>query len=159
MCAVDALGLPPMTGRDGRITSSDPDNGKPVTITAHGGSYTWEPASTMVTRSVARPYGGTLAACSCPLANFHTGTASAQAFISGRDTAMVILDQDAAVELATYEFSSLLGSAPAPSRAEALAAGNGDPQLRDHRLPDGRHSRLPSRREITKTRGTYQGVS
>lgn len=83
MCAVDALGLPPMTGRHSRITSSDPANGKPA--------------------------GGTFAAYFCPLANSHTDTASAQAFISGRDTTMVILDQDAAVELARYELGSLLG--------------------------------------------------
>jgi hypothetical protein len=109
MCAVDALGLPPMTGRDGRITSSDPANGRPVAVTVHGGSYAWEPASAVVTHSVARPDGGTLAAYSCPLANFHTGTAIAQAFISGRGTTMVILDQGAAVELATCEFGALLG--------------------------------------------------
>jgi hypothetical protein len=109
MCAVDALGQPPMTGRDGRITSSDPANGRPVAVTVHGGSYTWEPSSVVVTHSVARPDAGTLAAYSCPLGNFHTGTASAQAFISGRDTTMVILDQDTAAELATCEFGPLLG--------------------------------------------------
>lgn len=33
MCAIDALGLPAMAGRDGRITSADPADGTPIEVT------------------------------------------------------------------------------------------------------------------------------
>src|SRR5713101_9032319 len=48
MCAIDALGLPAMTGRDGQITSADPRDGTPVVVTARNGTWTWNPASAVV---------------------------------------------------------------------------------------------------------------
>src|SRR6266567_7821242 len=36
MCAIDALGLPAMTGRDGQITSADPHARTPTGVTARG---------------------------------------------------------------------------------------------------------------------------
>jgi hypothetical protein len=41
MCAIDALGLPAMTGRDGRITSADPADGTPIEVTVRGGGWSW----------------------------------------------------------------------------------------------------------------------
>ncbi len=37
MCALDALGIPPMTRRDGQITSTDPTSGQPITAEVRGG--------------------------------------------------------------------------------------------------------------------------
>jgi hypothetical protein len=70
MCAIDALGLPAMTGRDGRITSAEPLDGQPVQVTVRDGAFLplvpsdhrhtqvcsgWHSAST--TRAVSRRTG------------------------------------------------------------------------------------------------------
>ena len=39
MCAIDALGLPAMAGRDGRITSADPADGTPIEVTVRDGIW------------------------------------------------------------------------------------------------------------------------
>ena len=36
MCAIDALGLPAMTGRDGQITAADPHDGTPIIVSVQG---------------------------------------------------------------------------------------------------------------------------
>jgi hypothetical protein len=38
MCALDALGIPPMTRRDARIRATDPVSGQPITVDAHHGA-------------------------------------------------------------------------------------------------------------------------
>ena len=38
MCAIDALGLPVMAGRDGQITATDPYHDGPVQVEAVGAS-------------------------------------------------------------------------------------------------------------------------
>src|SRR5438034_5938280 len=48
MCAIDALGLPAMAGRDGRITSADPNDGTPVEVTVRGAAWSWDPAGMVV---------------------------------------------------------------------------------------------------------------
>src|SRR5258708_6703322 len=49
MCAIDALGIPAMLGRDVVITSADPVTGATVTVTARPGrSPVWEPRSAVV---------------------------------------------------------------------------------------------------------------
>ena len=50
MCAIDALGIPAMAGRDGRIAAVDPRDGAAVVVSVKGageagrGSWTWTPA-------------------------------------------------------------------------------------------------------------------
>lgn len=39
MCAIDALGMPAMAGRDGRITSADPADGTPIKVTVRDGAW------------------------------------------------------------------------------------------------------------------------
>src|SRR6266545_1829752 len=41
MCAIDALGIPAMTGRDGRITAVDPRDDAPVVVSVRGGQWRW----------------------------------------------------------------------------------------------------------------------
>jgi alkylmercury lyase len=48
MCATDALGLPAMTSRDGRITSADPHDGTPIEVTVRNGTWTWAPPGAVV---------------------------------------------------------------------------------------------------------------
>ena len=48
MCAVDALGIPQMLGRDGRISSLDPTSGQPITVEVHAGAWRFLPATTVV---------------------------------------------------------------------------------------------------------------
>ncbi len=43
MCAINALGLPTVAGRDGQITSADPHDGQPVAVTVRNGTWTWTP--------------------------------------------------------------------------------------------------------------------
>ena len=48
MCAIDALGIPLMTGTDGVIDSADPDTGTPIRIQRRGERWTWQPATAVV---------------------------------------------------------------------------------------------------------------
>ncbi|MER6099966.1 organomercurial lyase [Streptomyces sp. NPDC001728] len=76
MCAVDALGVPAMLGRDAVIFSSDPVTGEPVTVTSTGGTTVWEPASAVVFVG-RRGFSGTAEAVCCDPLNFFTSPASA----------------------------------------------------------------------------------
>jgi hypothetical protein len=73
MCAIDALGIPAMAGRDGRITATDPHDDGQVQVTVRGRRWTWTPAGAVAV------YGRT-AACGtdcgswevmCPHTTFH----------------------------------------------------------------------------------------
>src|SRR5258708_16482425 len=48
MCPIDALRLPAMARRDGQITSADPADGTPITVTARDGTSSWNPATAVV---------------------------------------------------------------------------------------------------------------
>jgi len=48
MCAIDALGLPVMAGRDGQITATDPHDDAPVRVSVQGGTWTWTPPGAVV---------------------------------------------------------------------------------------------------------------
>jgi hypothetical protein len=48
MCAIDALGIPPMLGTDAVIRSGDSRTGRPVTVTFHDGTASWDPATAVV---------------------------------------------------------------------------------------------------------------
>jgi alkylmercury lyase len=118
MCAIDALGIPAMTGRDGRITATDPHDSAPVVVSvkavqrAGGGQWRWTPADAVVV------YGRT-ADCGtgcgswevmCPHTTFHTSRASAQAYLSARNGIEgKILNQLAAIKSGRHSFGSLLG--------------------------------------------------
>jgi hypothetical protein len=57
MCAVDALGLPFMAGRDGRITSADPHDGTPIVVFVRNGTWSWTPAGAVVVMARATDCG------------------------------------------------------------------------------------------------------
>jgi hypothetical protein len=60
MCAIDALGIPAMLGTDAVITTSDPGNGAPITMTAIAGRFEWNPptAGGVRRRPPRRPFFG-----------------------------------------------------------------------------------------------------
>jgi hypothetical protein len=111
MCAIDALGLPAMTGRDGRITSADPADGTPIEVTVRDGAWSWIPAGTVV---VAARTAGCGTECGsfevmCPHTVFHASAESARAWLAshgGLDAE--ILDQETAIECGRLNFGTLL---------------------------------------------------
>ncbi|MFD0151181.1 organomercurial lyase [Streptomyces sp. NPDC055721] len=108
MCAIDALGIAPMLGRDVVISSTDPVTGEAVTVTAQGGAVVWEPQDAVVFVGQ-RPGGGPAAATCCDALNFFTSDTSARTWatdhpgIPGR-----VVGQDRAEEIAKQTFGPLL---------------------------------------------------
>jgi alkylmercury lyase len=111
MCAIDALGLPVMAGRDGRITSADTHDGTPISVSARGGTWSWAPASAVVVAARAADCG---TACSsfevmCPNTVFSASRGSAQAYLASHpDLDGQILDQDTAIACGRLNFGTLL---------------------------------------------------
>ena len=110
MCAIDALGIPLMTGTDGVIDSADPDSGAPIRVQRRGDEWTWQPDTTVVV--VGRTdCCGTLASTACRSITFHTDSERAQSHLDnhpGLDG--YIVGQVDAIALADQVFGSLLTS-------------------------------------------------
>ncbi|MGW8888606.1 organomercurial lyase [Streptomyces sp. NPDC055749] len=108
MCAIDALGIAPMLGRNVLISSTDPVNGGAVTVTTRGGATVWEPKGAVVFVGQ-RPGGGPAAVTCCDALNFFTGDASARTWakthpqVPGR-----VVGQGQALEVARQTFGPLL---------------------------------------------------
>lgn len=111
MCAIDALGLPAMAGRDGRITSADPADGTPIEVTVRDGAWSWTPAGTVVVAARAAGCGTDCGSFEvmCPHTVFHASRPSARAWLAshgGLDAE--ILDQETAIECGRLNFATLL---------------------------------------------------
>lgn len=98
MCAVDALGIPFMLGRDAITTSTDPHSGEPVRVEVRGGQATWNPPEAVVLvpdRDCEGPSADTI----CPEINFFRSAASAEAYQRAHPgLSAVVLAPDAALE-------------------------------------------------------------
>jgi hypothetical protein len=111
MCAIDALGLPAMAARGGRITSADPHDGTPIVVSVRGGTWSWTPAGAVVVAGRATGCG---TACSsfevmCPNTVFHASPESARAYLAGHGGLDAeILDAGTAVECGRLNFGTLL---------------------------------------------------
>ncbi|WP_438272527.1 alkylmercury lyase family protein [Streptomyces bobili] len=108
MCAIDALGISAMLGQNVVISSSDPVDGKPVTVTFTGGSTIWDPQAAVV--FVGRRAGtGPAAILCCDAVNFFTDHATAARWqqehpeVSGQ-----LVSQARAVEIGLQTFGLLL---------------------------------------------------
>ncbi|MFI6938987.1 alkylmercury lyase family protein [Streptomyces sp. NPDC050418] len=108
MCAIDALGIPAMLGRDVTITSRDPVNGRSVTVTSRSGDLAADPPGAVV--FAGQPAGeGTAEDLCCGTLNFFTGPASASAWraahpeVPGR-----VVDLRRAQRIGTEVFGPLL---------------------------------------------------
>jgi hypothetical protein len=112
MCAIDALGIPAMAGRDGRIAATDPRDGAPVVVSVRAGRWRWTPAGAVVVFARTRDCGTDCASweVACPHVTFHASRDSAQAYLAARgDIDGEIMDQQAAVERGRRNFGPLLG--------------------------------------------------
>jgi hypothetical protein len=112
MCAIDALGIPAMAGRDGRIAATDPRDGAPVVVSVRGGTWRWTPAEAVVVYGRRADCGSGCGSWEvmCPHTTFHASRDSAQAYLAARSGIEgEILDQHAAVELGERIFGQLLG--------------------------------------------------
>lgn len=108
MCAGDALGIPLMAGRDGVITTTDPQTGDPIRVELRDGVWSWSPQSTVVLLAY---QGGctTAAEGACGSVNFHTSTEPAGAYLRDRpERDGPVLGQVTAVETAEMIFGPLL---------------------------------------------------
>ncbi|HLX47226.1 MAG TPA: alkylmercury lyase family protein [Streptosporangiaceae bacterium] len=115
MCAIDALGIPQMSGRDVVITATDPASHEPVTVESRDGQLTWQPRSAVVLVAN-NGHSGTSAECLCPLITFHTTEQNALDHLAAQPgvTGQVV-SQAKAYELAGATFGSLLTSQPEPA--------------------------------------------
>ncbi|WP_370413654.1 alkylmercury lyase family protein [Streptomyces fradiae] len=110
MCAVDALGIPAMLGRDAVISSTDPVTGEPVTVTSTGGTTVWEPESAVVYVG-RRGCSGPAETVCCDTLNFFTSRASATTWSKRHpDVPGEIVGQDRAEELGRAVFGPLLAT-------------------------------------------------
>jgi hypothetical protein len=108
MCAIDALGIPQMAGRDGVITAADPLSGEPVHVGIRDGRWAWQPPETLVLWAHAAT-GEPAAACACPHIHFVTSEHHARAYLSGHQGLTGgLVGQPAAIALAGAVFGPLL---------------------------------------------------
>ncbi|MFE9399245.1 organomercurial lyase [Streptomyces flavidovirens] len=108
MCAIDALGIPAMLGRDAVISSTDPVTGAPVTVTSVEGATRWEPPSAVVFVGQ-RPGGGPAASACCDALNFFIDPANAHAWTSRHpDVPGRVVDQSEAECIGSQTFGPLL---------------------------------------------------
>jgi len=122
MCAIDALGIPAMAGRDGRMAATDPRDGAPVVVSVRGGQWRWTPVRAVVVVGSNRDCGTDCGSWEvmCPSTTFRASRDSAQAYLAARgDIDGQILDQDAAVERRRRNFGTLLQAAPRPGAPTA----------------------------------------
>jgi len=110
MCALDALGIPPMAGRDAVITATDPGSGEPIRIESTGGRWSWRPEHAVVLIG-RNGIGTTSADTTCPTITFHTTEESASAHLAGQaGITGKIFARDDAIEVAAGLFGGLLTS-------------------------------------------------
>lgn len=109
MCAIDALGIPLMTGRDAVITATDAATDAPIRVQYDDDRWAWEPASTVVLAAATRT-GGPSVECCCPLVRFYAHAADARAELDNHpELRGDVLGQADAVEVARRCFGDLLG--------------------------------------------------
>ncbi len=109
MCAIDALGIPAMLDRDVIITSTDPVDGGPVTVTATDGTLTWDPPGAVVFAGMPADRTGPAADTCCRTLNFFTGPATAATWRAAHpDVPGQVLDGARAEEIGAAIFGPLL---------------------------------------------------
>jgi len=110
MCAIDALGIAEMLHASVLISSADPSNGEPVTVTLDGRDAVWAPATTVVFvgRTADRCAGPSAEIC-CEHVNFFVTHAAAEAWASAHpEITGGILGQARALAVAEQIFGQLL---------------------------------------------------
>jgi Alkylmercury lyase len=107
MCAIDALGIPPMLSADAIISSTDPQTRDAVIITFRDGHAHWEPATAVVFAGADGV--GTAEQARCGYLNFFTTPASAARWAAQHPMVTgSVLDQASAQALGKQIFGPLL---------------------------------------------------
>ena len=110
MCAIDALGIPLMTGTDGVVHSTDATTGASIRIHRHGDEWTWHPATSVVLIAHTN-CSGTLADTVCGSITFHTDQQHAHSHLDNHpELHGHIIGQADAIFLADCAFRGLLAS-------------------------------------------------
>jgi Alkylmercury lyase len=107
MCAIDALGIPLMAGRDGVINSVSPGTCDIITVEHRTGTWRWQPATAIVLMAGTGAAGPSLR-CTCPFITFHATASRAATYLRENAVAGRIVTQSDAVEAARAEFGRLL---------------------------------------------------
>lgn len=106
MCAVDALGIPFMFGRDAVVRSLDPTDGTPIRVDVRDGVARWHPADAVVVVGSVGDAGAS-AATRCPFINFFASRQTAEAYLQSHPTVTgTVLDRDAALEAGKRVFGT-----------------------------------------------------
>jgi hypothetical protein len=108
-CAVDALGISRMLGRDVIITSRDPHTGESIRVVVTELQTIWHPDDTVMVLGTDRRGEPLAHCCRCPHINFHTSGANANSYLQALDLSGSILSQAQALDLAAFLFGDLLG--------------------------------------------------
>ena len=123
MCALDALGIPLMARRSGRINSVDPASRQPITVELDGQGWGWQPSTTVVLAGTMVVAGacGSVADCCCPYINFHASPGDADAYRQRHPAlAAELLGRAEAIKAARRSFGGLLDSGPGHDPAGSL---------------------------------------
>jgi hypothetical protein len=110
MCAIDALGIPPMLGSSAVITSTEPGTARPVMVTVTAGRADWDPPGAVVLYAW-RDRSGPAAQTCCDLISFFTGRKAARTWVRTHlyDGAAILTAAQAS-QLGTDIFGPLLES-------------------------------------------------
>ncbi|MGO8874268.1 MAG: organomercurial lyase [Acidimicrobiales bacterium] len=87
MCAIDALGMPAMVGREASISSSDPISGTSVEVEVHGDDLRWSPDTAVV--ALGRSGDGSIATACCAHIDFYCDTAAAEQALASLNGTLV----------------------------------------------------------------------
>jgi hypothetical protein len=130
MCAIDALGIAAMLGRNVTIASADPVSGAEIRVSIHNGRARWLPASAVVfvgsdtspastggqlCPPEATEQAGTVVAADrcCGVMNFFTTRRTARAWIAAHPTVSgMVLAKERALRLGIDIFGALLDDGP-----------------------------------------------
>lgn len=108
MCAIDALGVAAMLQQDVTVNSSDPVDGRPITVTFTDATARWEPAETVVFVGM-RDQAGPAATVCCDALNFFADSTTAAAWARQRpEVHGRIISQAEALRIAQQTFGPLL---------------------------------------------------
>ncbi|KAK5074558.1 hypothetical protein LTR70_010154 [Exophiala xenobiotica] len=105
MCAIDALGIPPMANSDATIYSST-DSGIEVRVIFRQQQISWDPPETVVLIGTETPAGAAADVC-CQHVNFFANRTTAEAWAKAHpEIEGTILSQGRAIQLATAIFEA-----------------------------------------------------
>lgn len=125
-CAVDALGIGAMVGRDIQVRSTDPLTGQAVTATSADRTWTFEPATAVVfvgSNGSGRP----LTESCCPVINFFADEANARAYQERHHLEGDVLSLPEAAQAGALVFGHLLrepAAGPPTTRATNRTSGH-----------------------------------